>query len=92
MIVAKKQNRMTANKFRLTMLTKAVLGLPEMENRETVGQNLSEDDIYVGGLEDSTEATGNLEGVGDLGGAGRANELWCLGGFSCYISTNFFSS
>ena len=53
------------------MLTKTVLGLPEMENRETVGQNLSEDGIYVGGLEDATEATGNLGGVGDLGGAGQ---------------------
>ena len=73
MIVAKKQNRMTANKFRLTMLTKGVLGLSEMENRETVGQNLSEDGIYVGGLEDTTEATGNLEGCGGSGrgGAGQ---------------------
>ena len=27
--------------------------------------------------------------MGDLGGA--ANELRCLGGFSCYLPTNFFS-
>ena len=49
----------------------AFWGLPEVQDREAVGQNLSEDGIYVGDLEDATEATGKMEGVGDLGWAGQ---------------------
>ena len=51
------------------MLTRAFLGLPEVEGKETVGQNLREDGIYVGDLEETMEATGDLEGVGDVGWA-----------------------
>lgn len=68
-LVAKKQNRMIANAFRLTMLTRA--SLPEVEDRETLGQNLSEDGIYVGDPEDTAEATGDLEGVRHLGWVGQ---------------------
>ena len=42
LVIAKKQNRMTANAFRLKMLMKALLCLLEVENWETVGQSLSE--------------------------------------------------
>ena len=40
------------------------MGLPEVEGEETPRQNLREDGIYVGDLEDTTEATRDLEGVG----------------------------
>ena len=40
-----------------------------MEDKETVRQNLREDGIHVGDLEDTTEATGELEGMGDVGRA-----------------------
>ena len=40
-----------------------------MENRETVKEILGEGGIYVGDLEDTMEATGDLEGVGDVGWA-----------------------
>ena len=63
-IVTKKRNRMTANTIRLAMLTKAWLGLPEVESWEAVGENLGEDGVYEGDLEDTIEAT---EDVGDIG-------------------------
>ena len=42
-----------------------------MEDRETLGQNLSEDGIYVGDPEDTADTTGDLEGVRDLGWVGQ---------------------
>ena len=38
-IVAKKQNQIIANAFRLTMLTVALLSLPKVDNKETIWQN-----------------------------------------------------
>ena len=54
---------MTADTIRLTMLTKAWLGLPEVESWEEVEENLGEDGIYEGDKEDTAEDT---EGMGDL--------------------------
>ena len=60
---------MTANEFRLTMLTKAcIFGFGGGRERERVEENLSDNGIYVGDLEDVTRG---LEGVGDLGWVGQ---------------------
>lgn len=71
MIVTKKRNRMTGNTFRLTMLTKALLGLREVEIRETVEEILGEGGIYVGDLGDATKASGDLESAEDVDWADR---------------------
>ena len=54
---------MTSSTIRLTMLTKAWLGLPEVENWERLEENLGEDGVYEGDLEDCTEVT---DDVGDM--------------------------
>lgn len=47
------------------MLTKAWLGLPEVENWERVEENFGEDGVYEGDLEDGTEVTdvGDMEDI-----------------------------
>lgn len=79
---------MAANKFRFTVLAKASLGLPEMQNRGTVKGNLGENGIYVGDLDDTAEATGDLEGGGIW--TRRTSALQVLGGVGCYICSNKF--
>lgn len=80
---------MTANEFRLTMLTKAcIFGFGGGRERERAEENLSDNGIYVGDLEDVTRGFGGCGGSG-LGGPINYGAL--VGLTSCYIPINFSS-
>lgn len=57
---------MTADTIRLTMLTKAWLGLPEVEGWEREEENLGEDGIYEGDQEDISEVAEGTEGMEEI--------------------------
>ena len=67
-IVTKKRNRMVGSTIRLLMLTKAWLGLPEVEPEEEAKETRGEDGNY----EADTEGDGDLPHAMDSGIVGRS--------------------
>lgn len=67
-IVTKKRNRMVGSTIRLLMLTKAWLGLPEVESWEEAEETRGEDGNY----EADTEGDGEVPQALELGSVGRS--------------------